>query len=111
MVVFRRFPKNRVINDTSHPDHSMYPVEDNSNRMKFYPDLFTKRTITGILVMLNNRPIRWGSKCQKTVEKSAYDSELVSSRIAMKLILEVRYMLRSLAAVFDSPSSILGDTN
>jgi hypothetical protein len=32
------FPKGRVIIDTSYPDHSMYPVEDNSNRMEFYPD-------------------------------------------------------------------------
>jgi hypothetical protein len=32
------FPKGRVIIDTSYPDHSLYPVEDHSNRMEFYPD-------------------------------------------------------------------------
>jgi hypothetical protein len=29
----KTFPKGRVIIDTSYPDHSMYPVEDHSNRM------------------------------------------------------------------------------
>jgi hypothetical protein len=83
----KTFPKGRVIIDTSYPDHSVYPVEDHSNRMGFYPDaeeeiprdlppekgprvrmtvyadvdnahdLVTRRSITGILVMLNNKPI------------------------------------------------------
>jgi hypothetical protein len=72
-------------------------------------DLVTRRSITGILVMLNNAPVRWVSKRQKTVEISTYGSELVASRIAIELILEVRYMLRSLGVVLDGPSLMLGD--
>jgi hypothetical protein len=34
----KTFPKGRVIIDTSYPEHSMYPVEDHSNWMEFYPD-------------------------------------------------------------------------
>jgi hypothetical protein len=34
----KTFPKGRVIIDTSYPDYSMYPVEDHSNWMGFYPD-------------------------------------------------------------------------
>jgi hypothetical protein len=120
----KTFPKRRVIIDTSYPDHSVYPVEDNSNCMEFYPytgeeipkdlppekgprvrmtvyvdadhahDLVTRRSITGILFMLNNTPIRWVSKRQKTVETSNYGSELVASRVATELILEVRYIFR-----------------
>jgi hypothetical protein len=101
----------------------MYPVEDHSNWMEFYPDaeedipkdlppekgprvrmtvyvdtdhahdLVTRRSITGILVMINNKPIRWVSKRQKTVETSTYCSELVASRVATELILEIRYVL------------------
>jgi hypothetical protein len=108
----KKFPKGRVIIDTSYPDHSVHPVEDHSNWMELYPDagevipkdlppekgprarmtvyvdadhahdLVTRRSITGILVMLNNTPIRWILKRQKTVEKSTYGSELVASRIA-----------------------------
>jgi hypothetical protein len=72
-------------------------------------DLVTRRFITGILVMLNNTPIRWVSKRQKTVETSTYGSELVASRLATELILEVRYMLRSLGVALDGPALMLGD--
>jgi hypothetical protein len=107
----KTFPKGKVIIDTSYPDHSVYPVEDHSNWMEFYPDpseeipkdlppekgprfrmtvyvdadhahdLVTRRYISGILFMLNNTPIRWISKRQKTVETSTYGSELVASRL------------------------------
>jgi hypothetical protein len=119
----KTIPKGRVIIDTSYPDHSVYSVEDHSNWMEFYPDaseeipkdfppekesmvrmtvyvdadhahdLLTRRSITRILVILNNTPIRWISKRQKTVETSTYGSELVALMIATELILEVRYML------------------
>jgi hypothetical protein len=72
-------------------------------------DLVTRRSITGILVMLNNTPIKWVSKHQKTVETSTYGSELVASRVATELILEDRYMLRSLGVALDGPALMLGD--
>jgi hypothetical protein len=111
------FPKVRVTIDTSHPKYSVYPVEDHSNWMEFYPDaseeipkhlphgkgpwvrmtvyvdadhahdLVTRRSITGILVMLNNTPIRWISKRQKTVETSTDESELVASRVARESVI------------------------
>jgi hypothetical protein len=130
----KTFPKGRVIIDTSYPGHSMYPVQDHSNWVEFYPDaseeipkdlppkkgprlrmtvyidadhahdLVTRRSITGILATLINRPIRWIFKQQKTVETSTYGSELVASRIATELILEVRYMFRSLGLSLDGPA-------
>jgi hypothetical protein len=72
-------------------------------------DLVTRRSITGILMMLNNAPIRWVSKRQKTVETSTYGSELVASRIATEFILEVRYMFRSLGVDLDAQTLMLGD--
>jgi hypothetical protein len=72
-------------------------------------DLVTRRSITEILIMLNNTPIRWISKRQKTVETSTYGSELVASRVATELILEIRYMLWSLGVVLDGPALMLGD--
>jgi hypothetical protein len=135
----KTFPKGRVIIDTSYPDHSVYPVEDHSNWMEFYPDasedipndvppkteprvrmtvyvdadhahdLVTRRSITGILVMLNNTPIRWISKRQKTVETSSYGSELVASRVATELILEIRYMLQSMGVALVGQALMLGD--
>jgi hypothetical protein len=135
----KTFPKGRVIIDTSYPDHSVYPVEDHSNWMEFYPDageeipkdlppekgprvrmtvyvdadhahdLVTRRSITGILFILNNTPIRWIPKRQKTVETSTYGSEFVASRVATELILEVRYMLQSLGVALDGSALMLGD--
>jgi Leucine Rich repeat len=72
-------------------------------------DLVTRRSITGILMMLNNTPIRWVSRCWKTVQTSTYGSELVASRITTELILEVRLMLRSLGVDLDGPTLMLGD--
>jgi hypothetical protein len=71
-------------------------------------DLFTT-SITGILVMINNTPIRWISNHQMIVETSTYGSEFVASRIATELILEVRYMLRSLGVALDGTVLMLGD--
>jgi hypothetical protein len=71
-------------------------------------DLVT-RSITGILVMLNNTPVRWVSKRQRTVETSTYGSELVASSIAKELKPEVRFMLWSLGVSLDVPKLMLGD--
>jgi hypothetical protein len=59
--------------------------------------------------MLNNTPFRWISKSQKTVETSTYGSDLVVSRISMELILEIRYMFRSLRMALDGPALMLVD--
>jgi hypothetical protein len=59
--------------------------------------------------VLNNTPIRWISKRQKTVETSTYGSELVASSVATELILEVTYMLRSLGVALDGKALMLGD--
>jgi hypothetical protein len=67
-------------------------------------DRVTRRYITRIFDILNNTPIRWISKRQKTVETSPYGSELVASRIATELILEIRYMLWPLRAALDGPA-------
>jgi hypothetical protein len=72
-------------------------------------DLIIRQSITGILVMLNNTPIRWISKRQKTVETSAYGSELVASRIATELIIKIRCMLRSLGVGLDGLALRLSD--
>jgi hypothetical protein len=123
------FAKGRFIIDISYPDHSVYPTEDHSKWVEFYPDsgeefprelppekgtrvkitvyvhadhaydLVTRRCITGILVIINNKPIIWKSRRQKTVETSTYGSLLVTT----ELILEVMYKLLSLGVAFNVP--------
>ena len=38
-------------------------------------DIVTRRSVTGILLLINNTPVKWISKRQKTVETSTYESE------------------------------------
>jgi hypothetical protein len=59
--------------------------------------------------VLYNTPIIWISKHQKTVNTSTNGSELVASRIATEIILEVRRILQSLEVALDGPALLLGD--
>ena len=67
--------------------------------------------MTGILVFLNNTPVRWVCKRQKTVETSTYSSELVSARLATELVMEIRYQLRMLGVPIDGPANMFIDNN
>ena len=42
-------------------------------------DKVTRRSVTGIVLLINKTPICWISKRQKTVETSTYGSELVAA--------------------------------
>jgi hypothetical protein len=42
-------------------------------------DKVTRRSVTGIVLLMNNTPLTWLSKRQKTVETSTYGSELVAA--------------------------------
>jgi hypothetical protein len=131
--------KVRIIFDTSYLDHSTYTVEDHPDWGEFYPnaseeippnlpfqkekpgritayvdanfahDLVTRRSVTGILLLLNNTPIRWLCKRQKLVESSTYGLELVAARVTTEIILETQYVLRSLGVQIDGPALMLGD--
>ena len=72
-------------------------------------DKLTRRSVTGVLILLNNTPITWYSKCQKTVESSTYGSELVASRIAVEMIISLRYFISMLGCQLEPSSMLLGD--
>jgi len=72
-------------------------------------DKITRRSVTGIVLLVNNTPLTWISKRQKTVETSTYGSELVAARIATDLIVEWRYKLRMLGVKLERTSLMVGD--
>ncbi len=74
-------------------------------------DQDTRRSVTSILIFVNNTLLRAYTKHQRTVETSTYGSELVASRIAAELVMEYRYALRSLGVEIDGPTLMLGDNN
>ena len=72
-------------------------------------DLITRRSVTGILLFINNTPVKWYSKRQNTVETSTYGAELVALRIATEIIIEFRYKLRMMGIPLSGPSVVLCD--
>ncbi|HEY9300451.1 MAG TPA: Ty1/Copia family ribonuclease HI, partial [Phormidium sp.] len=72
-------------------------------------DQLTRRSVSGILILLNNTPISWTSKRQKTVESSTYGSELVATRIAVEKLISQRYNLAMLGCELESTSLLVGD--
>ena len=98
-------------------DDEKPPAKGPKVRMTVYKDadhahdLVTRRSVSGILLFLNNTPVRWISKRQKTVETSTYGSELVAGKMATELVMEYRYILRSMGAEPDGPAMMLGDNN
>ena len=72
-------------------------------------DKVTCRSVTGILLCVQNTPMIWYTKRQKTVETSTYGSELVAARIAVELVVEMRYKLRMLGVPLEETSLLIGD--
>jgi hypothetical protein len=137
----KHYPKGKIVCDPHPPDHSAFESKAHDNWKEFYPDaeeelppgmpeplgkkarftcyvdadhahdVVTRRSVTGIILLLNSTPIRWVSKRQKTVETSTYGSELVAARMAVEVILEYRYHLRMIGVPIDGPTLMLGDNN
>jgi len=135
----KNYPKGKIIIDGSYPSHVDREYQDHSNWKEFYPDAkedisfkcptpkskeiritvyvdadhahdqVTRRSVTGIIVFMNNTPVRWFCKKQNTVETSTYGSELVAARIATELIIELRYLLREMGVIVETPAMLLGD--
>lgn len=72
-------------------------------------DKVTRRSVTGVLLLINNTPLQWLSKKQPTVETSTYGSEMIATRISIDMIIEVRYKLRMLGVPIRGASLLLGD--
>lgn len=53
----------------------------------------TWRSVTGILLLINNTPVTWISRRQRTVETSTFRSEVIAAQTTINLIVEMRYKL------------------
>ena len=72
-------------------------------------DVVTRRSVTGIVLFINQTPVRWVSKRQATVETSTYGSEMVAACMATDLVMEYRTSLRLLGIKIEGPSWMFGD--
>jgi hypothetical protein len=67
------------------------------------------RSVTGILILINNTPIMWQTKKEKTIEEATYMSELVAARRAVKTTLGLKYKLQMLGVPITGPARMYGD--
>src|SRR5687767_3287430 len=72
-------------------------------------DQVTRRSISGIVMLPTNTRVSWLSKRQKTVESSTYGSEMVASRIAIELVISLRYSLYMLGVNLEPTTVLVGD--
>ena len=69
----------------------------------------TRRSHTGIVLMINMAPISWYSKKQTTVETSTFGSEITALRIATEQIESLRYKLRMFGVPISGPARVYCD--
>ena len=60
-------------------------------------------------MLLDNTPLVRVCKRQRTVETSTYGTELVAAKMAVDLIIKMRYKLCMLGVVLEETSVLLGD--
>lgn len=72
-------------------------------------DKVTRRSITGLLILLGRTPVYFMSKRQGAIETSTYGAEFCAMRTAVEEVQSVRYMLRCLGVKVRYASFIFGD--
>ena len=66
----------------------------------------TRRSHTCILIYLNNLLIVWFTRRKNTVESSSFGSEFVTLRIAMELLVSLRYKPMMFGILIDIPEYV-----
>jgi hypothetical protein len=69
----------------------------------------TRRSVTGILLLIIITPLVWISKRQRTMETSTFGSEMIAAQMAIDLIIEMRYKLQCLGIKVEKRGELLGD--
>ena len=72
-------------------------------------NLVTRRSHSGVLILLQNAPILWYSRRQNTAETLIFGSEFVAMRIAKEMIVSIRYKLRMFGVPVVGPANLLCD--
>jgi Reverse transcriptase (RNA-dependent DNA polymerase) len=72
-------------------------------------NVVTRRSHSGILIVLNKSPIQWFSKRQNTVESSTFGSELIAMKQAVDHIEALRYKLRMMGIPVPMPADVYCD--
>ena len=71
----------------------------------------TRRSHTGVFILLNNTPVIAFSKRQNTCESSTYGSELVAMRIARDMCSALRIKLKCFGTLIAGSTNVFCDDN
>ena len=71
------------------------------------PCLVTRRSVSGIVVLLNNTILRCTSKRQNTVESATYGAEMVAGRLAVEQVMDIRYQFWNQVFFWEITSRLL----
>jgi hypothetical protein len=71
----------------------------------------TRRSHSGIIILVNRAPILWFSKRQNMVEASTYGSELLAMRIAIEMIEGLRYKRRMMGVSIPEECTVFCDSS
>ena len=69
----------------------------------------TRRSVSGVLSLVESTPISCTSKRQDTIESSSYSAEFCAGRVASEEAIALRYMLRSLGVPIKGATELCGD--
>jgi Reverse transcriptase (RNA-dependent DNA polymerase) len=72
-------------------------------------DKVTRRSVTGLIILVGRTPIFFSSKRQGAIETSTYGAEFCAMRTAVEELMSVRYMLRCLGVKVEHASYLFGD--
>jgi hypothetical protein len=72
-------------------------------------DKVTRRSVTGLLILVGRTPVFFSSKRQGSVETSTYGAEFCAMRTAAEEIIAVRYMIRCLGVKVRRATPVFGD--
>ena len=68
-----------------------------------------RRSRTGFFILVNEAPIAWYSKKQSRVENSVFGSEFIAMRTGLETAQGLRYKLRLMGVLIETPIYIYGD--
>jgi hypothetical protein len=72
-------------------------------------DKVTRRSVTGIVILVGRTPVYYFSKRQGSVETSTYSAEFLAMKTAIDEIIAIRYMLRCLGVRVETASYLFCD--
>ena len=93
-----------------------HPLDDGKNRLQVFTDSdyaadSSRRSLMGMIIMLNGGPIAWASTLGKTVCTSTAEAEVSAAVVAAKEAVHVKRMLIDLGLMHESTPLTIAEDN